>query len=248
MRFRPCILSLPLWFVTVAAVHAEASDPQAIFDEAVRVELSGDGNAARAFALYRQAADAGLPAAQFNVAVMLDSGRGMQKDLQQAAVWYARAAARGDQRSAYNLGQLYEAGQGVPRNPDVARAWFAASNLPAARGRSVAAQAAGSRARPMISPDCVWPAADAQMRQSGDVELVWTSAQQPEPMRFFVELRALDEAGSREVFSTSTATTSVLVHLSEPRGKYMWRVLAVARQAGTYVFSAWSHFTVAGAG
>jgi TPR repeat protein len=56
--------------------------------------------------------------AQFNVAAMLDSGRGAPRDVAQASIWYARAAAGGNRRAAFNLGQLYESGEGVPANID----------------------------------------------------------------------------------------------------------------------------------
>lgn len=240
---------LAAWLVAgLCPSPARADGPQAWLDAAIRQDLAGDGSAAAAFSWYMRAAEAGLPEAEFDVAVMLDSGRGVGRDVAAAATWYARAAAHDDRRAAYNLGQLYEAGEGVPRNPDLARAWFAASDLPAARAHLAALGSEGSPgpvppspAGALTPPDLVAPrpGADAGPRTA---ELVWTCPPEPEPAEFFVEVRRVDEAGSREVFSGFTPTSSMAVALPEPRGTYAWRVLALARRAGQYAASRWSSF------
>ena len=91
----------------------------------------------------RRAAESGHTQAAFNVAAMLDSGRGAPRDVAQAAIWYARAAAGGNRRAAFNLGQLYESGEGVPANVDLSRAWYAAADLPAARERLAETRSTG---------------------------------------------------------------------------------------------------------
>ncbi len=229
------------------ATPSRAADPVALFREAVRHELDGGGTVEQAFLLYRQAAQAGLADAEFNVAAMYDSGRGVERDVAQAATWYARAATRGNQRAAYNLGQLYEAGEGVPTNVDLARSWFAASDLAAARDRLAAPRPhVVSAAAVLTAPVPVAPASGAAVvSASGGLELVWTSPAQPEPVRFFVEVRALDARGSHEVFSGFTDTSGLLATPPDPRGPYAWRVLAVAREAGRYAASPWQRFSVA---
>ena len=223
---------------------ARAEDVKALFDEAVRYDLEGEGKAPLAFALYRRAAEAGLLEAEFNVAVMLDSGRGVTPDATQAATWYARAATHGHRRAAYDLGQLYEAGEGVPRNADLARAWFSASDLPAARGRQVAPDLRDPDAA-LSGPVPVAPAAGAAVDpgQAG-IEFVWTSRPEPEPVRFLVELRALDPSGSHEVFSGDVGVSAALA-ASAARGDYAWRVSAVAVGTGRYKASNWVRFKVA---
>ncbi len=222
-------------------------DPTAWFNEAVHYDLSGEGAAPLAFVWYRRAAEAGLPEAEFNVAVMFDSGRGVKSDVAQAATWYARAATHGDRRAAYNLGQLYEAGQGVPQNVDIARAWFAVSDLPAARARLAASHSRILRRGTALSaPIPVAPTASASVSPGmSGIELVWTSKSQPESVRFFVELRALGPFDSREVFSSYTTTSSILATLPDVRGDYAWRVLTVARQASQYAASDWLIFSIA---
>lgn len=230
-----------------SAAQVQDRDPTALFNEAVRLDLSGEEGALRAFELYRRAAEAGLPAAEFNVAVMYDSGRGTPADMAQAATWYARAAAHGDRRAAYNLGQLYENGQGVPKNVDLARAWFKQSELTAARERMSGLRASAPSDKTMEAPRPVAPAAGSNAGAvGGGVELVWTSAQQPEPVRFFVEVREVSGSGSNELYSGFVDTSSALVTLPDPHGTFAWRVTALGRKAGRYMASDWIAFMVAG--
>lgn len=229
----------------VHAAHAQVVDPTALFNEAVRLDLSGEDAAPRAFELYRRAAEAGLPAAEFNVAVMLDSGRGTAADMTQAATWYARAATHGNQRAAYNLGQLYENGQGVPRNVDLARAWFKASGLAAAQERIAGLRTPPATDRILELPRCIVPAAGSTAGPGvGGIELVWTSAQQPEPVRFFVEVRDVTPAGSSEVYSGFVETSGMVAPVPNPRGRFAWRVTALGRKAGGYMASEWTPFSV----
>ena len=232
----------------LSASPARAADPTAWFDEATRYEL-GNGvaqNARIAFTLYRYAAQAGLPEAEFNIGVMLEGGRGVAKDVAQAATWYARAASHGNPRAAYNLGLLYQTGEGVPRNTDLARAWFAsAPELQAARGRLAALRAGTPGNGPLSAPTPVAPGAGGDPGPGmGGVELVWTSQPQPEPVRFFVELRAVDASGSHEVFSGFADISSIYAPVPSLHGDYAWRVLAVARGAGRYVISDWRRFSI----
>lgn len=243
MRFRALCLAGTLTVILPGYVVAKLSDPNAIFSEAVQLDLGGDANASQAFQLYLKAADGGLPAAQFNVGVMLDSGRGTARDLAKAAVWYARAAAHENKRAAYNLAQLYQTGQGVPKNLDVARTWFQASELPAAKSRISELRVDQTNAGPLRAPTCVSPLGGARIQSNG-VELVWLAPPQGEHVRFFVEVRSLTPPDSAEVFSGFTERTSILAPSHLPAGDYTWRVLAIGRRAGTYVGSEWSNFII----
>ena len=77
------------------------------------------------------------------------------------------------------------------------------------------------------------------------IEFVWTSQMQSEPMQYFVELRAIDGAGSTEVFTGSTDAASLFAPLPEIRGDYAWRVTAVGRKEGRYIASPWIRFSTA---
>lgn len=209
-----------------------------------------------AYGWYRRAAAAGSPAAEFNVAAMCDTGDGVPRNVAEAAVWYGRAAAHGNRRAQFNLGQLYAAGDGVPRNPEQAEAWFrAAADLPAAAERLAAMRQ--TRPRPPSAADAARPLAAALLvaPANGDVipalasaadrvELVWISPAQPVPVRFFVQLLALDSMEPHEVFATYLDETATLAMLDRVPGRYAWRVYAVARNQGRYAPSQWSEFQV----
>jgi TPR repeat protein len=60
------------------------------------------------------------------------AGRGVSKDLKQAAYWYEKAANSGDPHAQIEIGYFYQAGIGVERNPERAVRWYeraAASGL-----------------------------------------------------------------------------------------------------------------------
>ncbi len=226
--------------------RAEGGDPVAQFELGTMYDL-GDGkpqNARTAFKWYQQAAEAGLPDAEFNVAVMLDSGRGTAQNLAAAAVWYARSAARGNHRAQYNLGLLYAAGEGVPRNADLATFWYrqAAATVPVAE-RRLAALRAGDRKGSTSAAVLAVPR-DRIVTGSAPIEFVWTASAQPELVHFLVEIRALDETGSREVYSEFTDGSAIAAPLREIPGNYAWRVFTLARMAARYTASDWAHFTV----
>ncbi len=248
--------------------EADAGDPQAQVGLAMLYDL-GQGvkrDAASAYRWYLRAAAAGLPAAEFNVAVMYDTGDGVPHDAAAAALWYARAAAHGNQRAQYNLGLLYAAGDGVPRNPEQAETYFraAAASLPAAADKLAAMQRDGRARLPAGAEETTTlvpaqPAAPVDGNtvpalgpasggtSGGTVELVWTAPAQAAPVRFFVQLMALDPAddapaGPREVFATTLDETAVVVPLERVPGRYAWRVYSVGRDLKHYAASAWERF------
>ena len=208
------------------------------------VGAEGAPDAIQAFAAMRRAAQAGDAEAAFNVAVMLDSGRGTARDVAEAAVWYARSAVRGERRGAFNLAMLYEAGEGVPANLDLARTWYAAANLPAAREHLAKLPRATNRPAHLQAPRPQFPLANSTVVDRQEVELVWTSEPQPEPVRFFVELRRLDGRSSKEFWSGFVDVSSVRLPLPAYAEHLAWRVSSVARGSGGYAMSAWSTFAL----
>ena len=58
----------------------------------------------------------GNSAAQFNLGVLYENGRGTPKDYAKANMWYRKAAAQGDGLAIGNLGMLYIRGDGVNVN------------------------------------------------------------------------------------------------------------------------------------
>ena len=100
----------------------------------------------RLFGTARAAAQ-GNAAAQFNLGVLYENGRGTKADFAKANEWYRKASVQGDALAIGNLGMLYLRGDGVKENKvaGVALLWLSASrdqspenharqNLAAARG------------------------------------------------------------------------------------------------------------------
>ena len=231
---------------TMWSALAERGDPSAELGLGALYDL-GQGvarDSATAFRWYRRAAMAGLAEAEFDVAVMRDGGIGVAHDTARAALWYARAASHGDARAAFNLGQLYQAGEGVPRNPQVAAAWLRASDLPAARARLAGIPPAAASDGALAGVNLAAPQDGSSVAAAPGraVELVWIAPAQRMPVRFFVQVMAMEPLGAlREVFSGELETTATLAPL--PPGRYAWRVYTVA--GDHYAASAWARFAVA---
>lgn len=69
-------------------------------------------------------AKAGNSEAEYLVGAAYDTGKGVVRDMSQAASWYQKSAAQGDPRAQHNLGVLYEFGDGVPKDPARAAALY----------------------------------------------------------------------------------------------------------------------------
>jgi TPR repeat protein len=73
-------------------------------------------------------AKAGDSDAQRSVADLYSQGRGVKKNLSEAAAWFRRAADQGNAEAQYRLGIAYAQGLGVLKNSRIARAWYAKSD------------------------------------------------------------------------------------------------------------------------
>ena|GEM_PF-1916381 len=98
--------------------------PAQLYAEAL--ELLEDGADVEAARLLEEAADMGLTIAQFRLATLYETGRGVPQDNAAARDWYAQAAEGGNARAMHNLAVLYAEGT-VTGTPDYAEAarWFA---------------------------------------------------------------------------------------------------------------------------
>ena len=75
----------------------------------------------------RDAAIAGDPHAQFEIAAIYTEGQVIPQDYVTAAIWYERSASAGFAPSQYRLGNLYENGRGVTLDLQAARRWYEAA-------------------------------------------------------------------------------------------------------------------------
>lgn len=79
---------------------------------------------------------------------------------------------------------------------------------------------------------------------SSKVALVWNTPEQAVPVEYYVELRALNAIGSREISAIYVETSATLVELPSAPQRYAWRVYAVARSGAHYASSAWNSFSI----
>jgi TPR repeat protein len=93
------------------------------------------GDFAVAFNQFKQLATSGDAAAQFQLSLLYDSGRGTPQDAKSALYWLRMSATHGNPQAQSNLGVAFSKGRGVVQDPIRAYAWFAAA---AASGDSVA--------------------------------------------------------------------------------------------------------------
>lgn len=97
-------------------VSARAAEPGA--------EAYAAGDFARAAEIWQPLAEAGDASAQFNLALLYDTGRGVERDTARAAAWYRRAAEQGLAAAQYNLAAALQRGRGVPRDQGEALFWL----------------------------------------------------------------------------------------------------------------------------
>ncbi len=110
-------------------VMANAAD----FDAGVKAYERGDY--ATALRVFRQLADQGDAAAQFNLGLMYSKGQSVAQDYAATVRWYRKAADQGYAYAQYNLGFMYEKGHGVTQDNVQAHMWY---SLAAARGNKIA--------------------------------------------------------------------------------------------------------------
>jgi TPR repeat protein len=77
-----------------------------------------------AAACYLEAAQAGDPSAQFELAQAYAIGDGAAQDLTQASQWYAKALEANFPEAQYFMGEIYYKGQGVAQDLALAEQWY----------------------------------------------------------------------------------------------------------------------------
>ena len=89
----------------------------------------------------------------------------------------------------------------------------------------------------------LWPIADARTPGPADVPLVWTSPEQPNTARFYVEVYRIDR-NVPTLVNAAFAPRSAMTLRLEP-GAYAWRVICSDAASQRYVPSGWASFQVA---
>jgi TPR repeat protein len=106
------------WKQLVLAIACASALPLAV------AQTAGPQNSSIDAALLAKA-NAGDPAAQVLVGESYAAGKGVARDLNQAAEWYREAAGKGDTAAELHLAALYrDGGKGLPRDMEQAAAWY----------------------------------------------------------------------------------------------------------------------------
>jgi len=113
----------------VRAPSEAPSSPKTIYKRAVNAYL-GKGvekDYAKAFALFKEAADRGYANAQHMTGVCYEYGKGTAKDLVQAFHYYLLSAKRGNLKAQFKVGIFYFYGRGRKRDFNKALKWYTAA-------------------------------------------------------------------------------------------------------------------------
>ncbi len=86
-----CLLVTPIW----------AQDHISGFEVTKSADFAGAPNE------WRQMAEQGQPAAQYNLGIMYEYGRGVRQNDAEAAKWYRKASVQGVSVAQYKLGIMY---------------------------------------------------------------------------------------------------------------------------------------------
>ena len=93
-----------------------------LFNKAYEYETRGDYENAIRF--YLEAAEKGIPEAQYNLANLYYQGVGVQQSYTEALKWYHEAAELGLSEAQFNLALVYEKGEGTEQNHIEAIKWY----------------------------------------------------------------------------------------------------------------------------
>lgn len=111
-------------FAGLASLLFLFSAHHALADAQKGFKAMKSGDYKTAFMEWHKSAIEGDMNAQYNLALMYDTGRGVARDLREAANWYREAADKGHIAAQYNLGCMYDEGSGVPRDLAAAFGWY----------------------------------------------------------------------------------------------------------------------------
>jgi len=120
---------------------------RADFNDGVAALVAGDfDKALQTFVPLAETSDHAY--AQYFLGRMYADGRGVEKNLEEAAKWFRKAAEKGVQDAQFRLGGLYERGEGVPQDLEYAYGWYSVSAHIGNPKAAAAIASAGSRLGP----------------------------------------------------------------------------------------------------
>jgi len=113
-----CLLLAAPVMLTAVCVPAAAGP----FEDGVTAYWQDDFDTA--LQLWRPLAEHGNAAAQYNLGIMYENGRGVKRDYAEALRWYRKAVDQNYADAQINLGTMYANGEGVEQDTDEALRWY----------------------------------------------------------------------------------------------------------------------------
>jgi TPR repeat protein len=101
---------------------AKNGDPDAQYS--IGQSHEHQGKILKALKWYQEASNKGQSDAQYRIAEIYSSGRGVQKNIIEAIKWYKKLAVNGHQRSQLKLGSIYRFKSGGVHDPAEALKWY----------------------------------------------------------------------------------------------------------------------------
>ncbi|KAK9119807.1 hypothetical protein Scep_017900 [Stephania cephalantha] len=110
--------------VRLYRMAAELGDPAGQCNLGISYLQAETQNLKEAVKWLYKSSSAGYVRAQYQLALCLHQGRGVECNIKEAAKWYLRAAEGGYVRAMYNTSLCYTAGEGLVRSHRQARKWM----------------------------------------------------------------------------------------------------------------------------
>jgi tetratricopeptide repeat family protein len=118
------LLSVSAMAADMATLTRQAQSGDAAAQSDLADEYYKQGNHAKAFEWYTNAAHQGFAEAQNDLGWMYEKGLGVRQDDQRAVEWFTKAAHQGHAQAQFNLGVMYDEGKGVRQNESTAKRYF----------------------------------------------------------------------------------------------------------------------------
>tara|TARA_Y100001936_G_scaffold150946_1_gene147199 strand:- start:3023 stop:3976 length:954 start_codon:yes stop_codon:yes gene_type:complete len=110
---------LSLWFLLLGNFSAAS-----VIEYQQAIDAYNVGDYKTSLKLMLPLAKKGFSKAQYNLGVMYDKGKGVDKNIKKAKKWFQFAAEKGHDKAQYNLGLIYGKGKGIEKDYSKAFKWL----------------------------------------------------------------------------------------------------------------------------
>ncbi|MDH5325249.1 MAG: sel1 repeat family protein [Gammaproteobacteria bacterium] len=153
MKFQRGVISFFALLLLLGSSRGVFADMKSALDAVEKKDFK------QAASLFTELAESGDVEAQYNLAMLLRQGQGVDQDYKGAAQWFRKAADQGLADAQFHLGNMYEFGLGVDQNFQYAAVWYekaAKQGQPAAQTNLGVLYASGQGVKQDIIQAYVW--------------------------------------------------------------------------------------------